>query len=208
MNTVPEKPTVFVVDDDSAVRQALAMLMQAAGHPVKTCVSPQEFLESYDPSRSGCLILDVRMPGMTGLELQQKLVDAGAALPMILITGHGDVPMAVQAVKKGAVDFLLKPFDDELLLDRVAQAIELDARRRVEQQRKADVAARLARLSPREREVMDLLVTGLGNKEIALKLGLSRKTVDIHRAHVMMKLRIDSVAELVRLGLIHKPDSA
>ena len=198
------KPTVFVVDDDQAVRAALSLLIKSAGLQVKTFGSAQAFLRAYDPAHPGCLILDVRMRGMGGMELQEKLAAQGIAIPVIIITGHGDVPMAVRAVKRGAIDFIQKPFDDQVLLDRITQAVELNTQRRRQEAEQAEATAKLARLSPREREVMDLLVAGKGNKEIALALGLSRKTVDIHRSHVMLKLGVDSIADLVRLGLVQE----
>jgi len=193
--------TIFVVDDDEAVRDALSLLMKSAGLPVETYSSAQAFLDAYDPLRPGCLVLDIRMPGMSGTELQEQLREQQIHIPIIIITGHGDVPTAVDAVQKGAVDFIQKPFDDHVLLGRIRCAIAQDAQWRREQAKRAEVEALLAKLTPREREVMDLLVAGQSNKEIALELGLSRKTVDIHRAHVMMKLRIGSLAELLRIGL-------
>jgi len=199
--TMEMKPTVFIVDDDEAVRKALRLLIKSAGYGVETYGSAQEFLDAYDPTRLGCLVLDVRMPGMSGPELQERLSAQRIRVPVIIITGHGDVPMAVRAVKRGAIDFIQKPFDDRVLLERIEQAIELDARRQQQQLERARLEARMGRLTPREREVMDLLVTGKGNKEIAFELGLSRKTVDIHRAHIMMKLDLDSLADLLRIGL-------
>jgi len=195
--------TVFVVDDDDAVRRALRMLIQSAGLPVETFASADAFLDGYDPARPGCLILDVRMPGMSGLSLQDRLLARQISIPVIMVTGHGDVAMAVGAVKKGAIDFLQKPFDDEVLLDRVRQAVDLDAHQRQVDAHHAAFQARLQRLTPREQEVLDLLLTGKGNKEVALRLGLSRKTIDIHRAHVMMKLGVDSLLDVARLG--YKP---
>ncbi len=197
------RPVVFVVDDDEGVRKALSLLIRSAGLEVRTFDSAEAFLEDYSPGVAGCLVLDVKMTGMDGMTLQEELWNRGLDIPVIMMTGHGDVPMAVKAVQRGAIDFLQKPFDDQALLERIHQALALDARRRVEAGERALWAARLARLSAREREVMDLLVAGMGNKEIALKLGLSRKTVDIHRAHVMLKLGVESVAELVRVGLLH-----
>jgi RNA polymerase sigma factor (sigma-70 family) len=203
------EPTVFVVDDDEAVRSAMRMLIKSSGLAVQTFASATEFLDTYEPTTPGCLVLDLRMPGLSGLELQEELNKRRITLPLIVVTGHGNVPMAVRAVKRGAVDFLEKPFDDQVLLQRIEQAIELDGRRRKHHAEQRAVVERIARLSPREREVMELLVEGLGNKEIALELGLSRKTVDIHRSHVMMKLGVDSLAELVRMGLTQKEsDSA
>ncbi len=201
-----QEPTIFVVDDDEAVRRALKLLIESTGMRVETFASADAFLASYLPNRSGCLILDVRMPGMSGLALQEKLSAQKLYIPVIIITGHGDVAMAVGAVKKGAIDFLQKPFDDEVLLDRVRHAVEVDAERRLNAARQADFKARLDRLTPREREVLDLLITGKASKEIALFLGLSRKTVDIHRSHVMMKLGVDSLLEVARLGNFLQPE--
>lgn len=202
------EPTVFVVDDDEAVRKALKLLIESAGLRVETFPTADEFLAQHDPKRPGCLVLDVRMPGMSGLTLQDQLIARRITIPVILITGHGDVAMAVGAVKKGAIDFIQKPFDDEVLLERVQQALRVDAERRREQARRSDFEARLARLTPREREVLDLLIAGKGNKEVALHLGLSRKTVDIHRAHVMMKLSVDSLLEIARMGYVPDPRNA
>lgn len=192
-------PTVFVVDDDEAVRRALKLLIMSAGMQVETFACAEEFLAAYDPDRPGCMILDVRMPGMSGLHLQDQLLTRKVTIPIIMVTGHGDVAMAVGAVKKGAIDFLQKPFDDEVLLERIEQALELDAGRRQSKARNAAFQARLDRLTPREQEVLDLLLAGKGNKEIALELGLSRKTVDIHRAHVMMKLGVDTLLDIAKL---------
>jgi FixJ family two-component response regulator len=189
-----------VIDDDEAVRKALKLLIESAGMRVETFSTADAFLADHDPQRPGCLVLDVRMPGMSGLTLQDQLIARRISIPVILITGHGDVAMAVGAVKKGAIDFIQKPFDDEVLLERVQHALRVDAERRREQARRSDFDARLARLTPREREVLDLLIAGKGNKEVALELGLSRKTVDIHRAHVMMKLSVDSLLEVARMG--------
>lgn len=199
------EPTVFVVDDDEAVRKALKLLIESAGMRVETFCSADEFLASHDLSRPGCLVLDIRMPGMSGLTLQDQLIARRITIPVIMITGHGDVAMAVGAVKKGAIDFIQKPFDDQMLLDRVQQALHLDAEHRRERARRADFDARLARLTPREREVLDLLILGKGNKEVALDLGLSRKTIDIHRAHVMMKLGVDSLLEIAHAGYVADP---
>jgi len=199
------EPTVFVVDDDEAVRRALKLLIASAGLPVETFPSADDFLASHDPARPGCLVLDVRMPGMSGLSLQDQLAARKITMPVIMITGHGDVSMAVRAVKKGAIDFIQKPFDDEVLLERVQQALGKDAEDRQARARRTEFESRLARLTPREQEVLDLLIAGKGNKEVALELGLSRKTVDIHRAHVMMKLGVDSLLTIARMGYL--PDS-
>lgn len=196
------EPTVFVVDDDEAVRQALKLLIESVGMRVEAFPNAEEFLASHDFHRPGCLVLDIRMPGMSGLTLQDQLIARRVDIPVIMITGHGDVAMAVGAVKKGAIDFIQKPFDDEVLLQRVQQALSLDAERRRRNAERAEFDSKLARLTPREREVLDLLISGKGNKEVAFQLGLSRKTVDIHRAHVMMKLGVDSLLDVARMGFI------
>lgn len=201
-------PTVFVVDDDEAVRKSLQRLIESGGLRVEAYTCAMEFLDAYDPAKPGCLILDIRMPGMSGLELQQKLVSQGILIPIIIISGHGDIPKAVQAMKHGALDFIEKPFNDELLLDRISRAIELDAQIRQDSARQDDIALLIARLTPREREVMDLLVTGMSNKQVAAQLGISPKTVDIHRGHLMHKLEVDSLAKLVRIAVAHKGERA
>lgn len=203
---VDRAPTVFVVDDDEAVRRALKLLLESAGLAVEPFASADEFLAGYDPGRPGCLVLDIRMPGMSGLTLQDHLLARGISIPVIMITGHGDVAMAVGAVKKGAVDFIQKPFDDEVLLERVRHALHVDADQRRENAQKAEFDSRLNRLTPREREVLDLLIAGKGNKEIAFDLGLSRKTVDIHRSHVMMKLGVDSLLDVARMRYLPRAD--
>jgi len=198
------QPVVYVVDDDDAVRKALSMLIKTAGLAVQAYDSAQAFLDNYSPHQPSCLILDVRMPGMSGMELQEKLINLNINIPIIIITGHGDVPMAVRAVQKGALDFIQKPFEDDMMLERIQKAIEIDTKNREERARQEEIEVRIARLSPREREVMDMLVDGKQTKEIAFHLGLSRKTVDIHRSHVMMKLGVGSVVELVRIGLSYR----
>ena len=195
--------TVFVVDDDQAVRESLNRLMESVGQKVATYASAQEFLDSYDPSRPGCVVLDIRMPGMSGLDLQEKLARDGMRIPVIMISGHGDVEKAVRAMKAGAVDFLRKPYKAKVLLERIGQALELDAKIRRQEAERAKAAALIAQLTPREREVMGLLATGAPSKQIAYRLGLSRKTVDVHRAHIMMKLQIDSVVDIARLVEIY-----
>jgi len=195
--------TVFVVDDDQAVRESLSRLMESVGQEVATYAGAQEFLDSYDPSRPGCVVLDIRMPGMSGLDLQEKLARDGMRIPVIIISGHGDVEKAVRAMKAGAVDFLRKPYKAKVLLERIGQALELDAKIRRQEAERAKAAALIAQLTPREREVMGLLATGAPIKQIAYRLGLSRKTVDVHRAHIMMKLQIDSVVDIARLVEIY-----
>jgi len=194
-------PVVFVVDDDEAVRNATRMLLQSVGLGVETFDSADRFLESADPDRHGCLVLDIRMPGMSGLELQERLAARDAALPIIFITGHGDVPMAVQAMRRGAVDFLEKPFRDQDLLDRIQRALVVSEKRLDTRQEQTRLAERAATLTAREREVMDLVVEGKANKVVAAELGLSERTVEIHRSRVMSKMGADSLAELVRMAM-------
>lgn len=194
------EPTVFVVDDDDALRESLQWLIKPMGVNVECYGTAKAFLEAYDSSRPGCLVLDVRMPGLGGLDLQEQLTARGIVLPVIIITGHGEVPMAVRAMKSGAIDFLEKPFSDQVLLDRIRDAIAQDTRKRREQARRAEVMARLALLTRREREVMEMVVVGMANKQIAAALHISQKTVEAHRARVMDKMQADSVAELVRLA--------
>jgi len=191
--------TVFIVDDDVAVRQSLSMLIHSMSLPVESFESAQDFLQRGDPTRAGCLVLDIRMPGMSGLELQDELKRREFTLPVIFITGHGDIGMAVRAMKNGAVDFIEKPFNDQVLLERINQAIELDRVRREEHGERADIARRIELLSPREREVMERIVAGQANKVIAIELGLSERTVEIHRAKVMAKTSAGSLAELVSM---------
>ena len=195
--------TVHVVDDDKAVRESLQRLMESVGVVVETYPSAQAFLDGYDRARPGCLVLDIRMPGMSGLELQEKLADEGIGLPVIIISAHGNVEKAVRAMKAGAVDFIKKPYKGQLLLERIRQALELDARMRRKEEERAEVGARIARLTPREREVMHLLAAGKPPKQIAFELGLSRKTVDVHRGHIMMKMQVDSLVELARMIQTH-----
>jgi two-component system response regulator FixJ len=196
-----ETPTVFVVDDDPAIRFAMQALMESIGLKHEILASGDEFLENVADQRSGCLVLDIRMPGLGGLELQEELIRRGNTLPIIFITGHGDVPMAVDAMQKGAVDFIQKPFRDQDLLDRVREALATDEEQRKTQQEHAEVAERLARLTNREREVFDLVVTGKPNKVIAYELGVSQRTVEIHRARVMEKMSAKSLADLVKMHM-------
>jgi len=195
-------PTVFVVDDDQAMRNSLKWLIESIGMQVRTYGSAVEFLNSFYPGRAGCLLLDVRMPGMSGLELQTHLARQDSRLPVIIITGHGDVAMAVKAMKSGAVDFIEKPFHDEELLSSIRSALDHDEKQRSLQSQRAEIATRLAELTPREHEVMDMVTEGSANKEIASALGVSAKTVEAHRARVMDKMRATSLAELVRMALI------
>ncbi|MDS4028467.1 MAG: response regulator [Candidatus Contendobacter sp.] len=195
MNAVP---TVFVIDDDQAVRDAISLLLRADGLAVVTFASATVFLESTSVQQPGCLVLDVRMPGMSGLDLQKQLRARGSRIPILFMTGHGDVPMAIRAMKAGAFDFLEKPFQGELLLERVREALVLDVRQRVRQERRAEAAARLALLSPREWEVLDRVAAGQYNKVIAAELGISLSTVEIHRKRVMEKLQAESLSDLIR----------
>ena len=199
---MPPEPIVFVVDDDRAMRDSLRWLLDSVGLPVRTYATAAEFLADHDPAQPGCLVLDVRMPGMSGLDLQAELSRRGVELPTIVITGRAEVPMAVRAVKAGAIDFIEKPFSDQLLLDRVRQALELDRDAREVRTRREDARQRLAALTAREREVLHLVVAGKANKEIAFELGLSPKTIEVHRAHVMSKMHVDSLAELIRVALL------
>lgn len=194
--------TVYIVDDDRNIRHAMEMLMRSVGHPYELYSSADEFLADHSEDRAGCLVLDIRMPGLGGLELQQKLNDIRCTLPIIFITGHADVPMAVDAMQKGAMGFIQKPFRDQELLDQIAAAFATDSKRRFVRDMRADVEARLKKLTAREREVLDLVVTGMPNKVIAYELGVSQRTIEIHRARVMDKMQAGSLAELVRLTLI------
>jgi len=196
------EPKVFIVDDDEAARDSLSFLMRSVGLDAATFDSAQAFLDAHQRGQPGCLLLDIRMPGMSGLDLQEHLVEAGVKLPLIFITGHGDVPMAVRALKAGAFDFIEKPFNDQVILDRVQAAIEHDAQRREHLEHKDEVAARIASLTPREKQVLDLVVQGRLNKVIASDLGVSPKTVEAHRAKVMEKLQARSVSDLVRMTLL------
>lgn len=195
------KATVFVVDDDQAMRNSLKWLIESVGVGVESFASADEFLARYEPGRPGCLVLDVRMPGMSGLDLQEHLASRKIRIPAVIITGHGDVPMAVRAMKAGAVDFIEKPFNDEALLDAIRRAIATEERQRSEQFENREIQARVEHLTPREREVMDMVTDGRSNKEIANALGVSAKTIEAHRARVMEKMQAGSLAELVRMAL-------
>jgi len=199
---MPPEPIVFVVDDDRAMRESLRWLLESVGLTVRTYANAADFLREYEPTQPGCLVLDVRMPGMSGLDLQAELGRRGAGLPTIVVTGHAEVPMAVRAVKAGAVDFIEKPFSDQLLLDRVRQALEIDRLEREVRRRREEARRRLETLSAREREVLMLVAAGKQNKEIAAELGLSPKTVEVHRSHVMSKMSVDSLAELIRVAIL------
>jgi FixJ family two-component response regulator len=191
---------IFVVDDDPSVRKSLTRVMTSAGYAVEVFESAREFLGRAPFAGPGCLILDVRMPGVTGLDLQEALAGAGHRMPIVFITGHGDISMSVKAMKGGAIDFLTKPFDVESLLEAVRRALTKDLKARGDESRTAEVLERVKRLTSRETEVFALVVTGLLNKQIAGELGIGEKTVKAHRARVMYKMRAGSVAELVRLA--------
>lgn len=193
-----EDPLVYVIDDDEAVRDSLALLLKAVGLMAQVFNSAAEFLESYDPAQHGCLIADIRMPGMSGLDLQNELNRRSAPVPLIFITAHGDVPMAVDAMKAGALDFIEKPFRDQDLLDRVHQALGWDKEQRTDNLEQLAIRKRLTTLTPRETEVMECVVQGKANKVIAMDLGVSERTVEIHRARVMEKMVVRSLAKLVQ----------
>jgi FixJ family two-component response regulator len=205
-----EQPVVFVVDDDASAREGIEDLLQSAGMPVMTFRSPQEFLEAARPDAPGCIVLDVRLPGTSGLEFQKVLIEAAIHLPVVFITGHGDIPMSVMAMKSGAIEFLTKPFREQSLLDAINTGIEKDRLRREGLKRVTELQQRFERLTPREREVFALVVTGRPNKQVAAELGLSEMTVKVHRSQVTRKMRAASIVELARiadsLGLsAHKP---
>jgi len=195
-----KRAVVFVIDDDPSMRRSLDTLLRSVGLDVQVFPSAQEFMSAERPDAPGCLVLDVRLPGMSGLAFQQELSKAGIALPVIFITGHGDVPMTVRAMKAGAAEFLTKPFDDQVLLDAIHAAIERDRARRRDAASLTEVKARYRVLTEREREVMKLVVEGRVNKQIAAELGLSLVTVKVHRGQVMRKMRAKSVPELVRMA--------
>lgn len=197
----PRPATVFIVDDDDAVRSSLRLLLKSVGLAAVAYPSARDFLAAWNPDQPSCLVLDVRMPGISGLELQEELNRRGAIVPVIFITGHGDIPMAVEAMQHGAFDFLQKPFRDQDLIDRIQKAIARDAANRAQLLEKDRVRARWESLTPREREVLALVTAGKANKVMAGDLGVSQRTVEIHRARVMEKMEAASLAQLVRMVL-------
>ena len=193
--------TVFLVDDDPDVRQSLTRLMEELAQPIKTFGSAREFLDAYDAADAGCLVLDVRMPDMSGTELQKKLLADGIPIPVIIITGHGDVPMAVEALQRGAIGFIEKPIRPQVLIDHIQRALARDLEDRRREAERQALASRVALLTPREREVVDLAVSGLTNKAIAAQLGVSPQAIDAHRTKALTKMGADNVPELVKLML-------
>ncbi|MBN7769706.1 response regulator transcription factor [Marinobacter daepoensis] len=193
--------TVYVVEDDEAVRDSLELLLKSDGKPVKPYESASAFLKDYSDKMAGCIVLDIRMPGMDGMELQKKLNDKHSILPIIFVTGHGDVPMAVDAMKEGAVDFIQKPYREEALLEKIEAALEQDREQRKSLDEKQEIIRRVKSLTPREREIMDRMIAGQANKVIAIELEISQRTVEIHRSRVMHKMGTHSLAHLVRMVL-------
>ncbi len=200
------EPTVFLVDDDEAIRDSLSFLLQSVDIRCETFPSAREFLNAYRDDRPGCLVLDVRMPGMSGLELQDELNARHSILPIIFITGHGDVPMAVEAMQGGAADFLQKPFRDQDLLDRINEALAKDSENRRSLEEHHELQHRWDSLTKREQEVMELVVDGKPNKVVAYELGVSQRTIEIHRARVMEKMQANSLAHLVRMAVMLRDD--
>lgn len=193
--------TVYVVEDDEAVRDSLELLLKSDGKPVKTYESANGFLQDYSDEMAGCIVLDIRMPGMDGMELQKALNEKHSILPIIFVTGHGDVPMAVDAMKEGAVDFIQKPYREEALLEKIEAALAQDREQRQSLTEKQEIIRRVNSLTPREREIMDRMIAGQANKVIAIELEISQRTVEIHRSRVMHKMGTHSLAHLVRMVL-------
>lgn len=194
------RPVVFVIDDDSSVRKSLSRLLRSLGFDVETFVSAEQFLERRYHEGIGCIVLDVQMPGLSGMKLQDELNKADYSMPIIFITGHGDIGMGVQAMKKGAADFFTKPFDDEDFLQALKKAIEADRKAKMEYTSVHDILGRIQRLTPREQEILRCIISGMLNKQTAFKLGIAEKTVKVHRSRIMEKLKANSVVELTRLA--------
>lgn len=204
---VKTKAVIHVVDDDRATRKYLTQLISSVGHEVKTYATADEFLENFSDGHVGCIILDIRLPGISGLDLQKELNSRNIDLPVIIISGYGDVSTAVRAMKAGAMDFIEKPFSPQLLLERLQKALEAHQSNRNLSQTRNEILSRLSNLTNREKEVMDLVVTGQQNKDIATTLGISIKTVEVHRANVMEKMAANSIAELVRMAVLAHPEN-
>ena len=194
-------PTVFIIDDDDVLRESLAFLLESVGLAVQPFATAEDFLAAHEQNQPGCLVVDVRLPGMSGIALQEALERRKAPIPVIIITGFAEVPTAVKAMKRGAIDFIEKPFSNDVLLDCIRKAIDIDEQRRRAHAARTCVLARVERLSPRELEVMHMIIAGTSTKDIAYDLGLSDKTIEEHRSHIMKKMQVGSVVELVRLGL-------
>lgn len=190
---------VYVVEDDEAVRDSLEMMLVSMEHKVETFPTANEFLDKYDESMAGCIVLDIRMPGMDGMELQKALNTKNSILPIIFVTGHGDVPMAVEAMQQGAIDFIQKPYREQELLEKIKAALELDAEQRTSLIEKKEIQSKLEELTPRELEIMNMMIDGHANKVIAIDLDISQRTVEIHRSRVMHKMGTHSLAHLVRM---------
>ena len=204
-NVPSPEQLVYIVDDDEALRDSLIWLLESTGLKSLAFDSAENFLAAYNPRMNGCLVLDIRMPGMSGLELHEKLLSMHSTLPIIFITGHGDVPMAVSALKKGAIDFIEKPFNDQEMVKLIRTALAEDLKRHDARRQEAEAQRRIEGLTPREREVLDLIVAGRLNKQIADDLGISIKTVEVHRVRVMEKMGVNSLAELVQHVMISAP---
>lgn len=194
--------TVFIVDDEPAIRAALRLLIKSVGYQVECFESADQFFSQFDPERQGCLILDIRMPGMSGMDLQVRLNQLDAPLPIIMISGHGEIPIAVKAVQYGAIDFLQKPFSDQQLLDRINQAMDVDHKRRDKKARRVAIQERYDSLTPREKEIMHLVIAGKLNKVIAYDLNISSRTVELHRARVMEKMEAANLSDLINMSHI------
>jgi len=199
-----ENAMVYIVEDDEAVRDSIEMMMESVGQAAKAYEDAAAFLEEYSPSMSGCIVTDVRMPGMNGMELHRRLNDLGCSLPIIFVTGHGDIQMAVDAMQNGAMDFVTKPYREQELLDKISRALDKDAASREFLIERQEVQERLATLTARETEVMEMMVSGNANKVIGIDLGISERTVEIHRGRVMKKMKTHSLAELVKMVLTAK----